>query len=445
MAKPISFTKRDLEKKKQEKRLAKQQKKEERKNSGTSSFEDMIAYVDENGVITDTPPTTNEKPQEIDISTIEVSTPRKTDEPVITEYEGRVEFFNTSKGYGFIKNLKNAEKYFFHVSGLQDSCICFYNLFIFFIQKDSIFAVMEKFEVHILGCGSALPTTRHFSSSQVVNIREKLFMIDCGEGAQLQLRRSKLKFTRLNHIFISHLHGDHCFGLMGLISTFGLVGRTATLHIHCHADLERILTPQLEYFCKGMAYNVEFHLINPTKAEVVYEDRSVTVSSIPLRHRIPTCGFLFAEKPTPNHIIRDMIDFYKVPVFELNRIKNGEDYVLPDGTVIPNNRLTTPPAPPRSYAYCSDTIFHRPIIEQIKGVNLLFHEATFAQCDAQRAKETFHTTAMQAGEIARDADVKQLLIGHFSARYEDENILLQEARSVFPNTLLAKENLKVTL
>lgn len=304
---------------------------------------------------------------------------------------------------------------------------------------------MEKFEVHILGCGSALPTTRHFASSQVVNIREKLFMIDCGEGAQLQLRRSKLKFTRLNHIFISHLHGDHCFGLMGLISTFGLVGRTATLHIHCHADLERILTPQLEYFCKGMAYNVEFHLINPTKAEVVYEDRSVTVSSIPLRHRIPTCGFLFAKKPTPNHIIRDMIDFYKVPVFELNRIKNGEDYVLPDGTVIPNNRLTTPPAPPRSYAYCSDTIFHRPIIEQIKGVNLLFHEATFAQCDAQRAKETFHTTAMQAGEIARDADVKQLLIGHFSARYEDENILLQEARSVFPNTLLAKENLKVTL
>lgn len=304
---------------------------------------------------------------------------------------------------------------------------------------------MEKFEVHILGCGSALPTTRHFASSQVVNIREKLFMIDCGEGAQLQLRRSKLKFTRLNHIFISHLHGDHCFGLMGLISTFGLVGRTATLHIHCHTDLERILMPQLEYFCKGMAYNVEFHPINPTKAEVVYEDRSVTVSSIPLRHRIPTCGFLFAEKPPPNHIIRDMIDFYKVPVFELNRIKNGEDYVLPDGSVVPNNRLTTPPAPPRSYAYCSDTIFHRPVIEQIKGVDLLFHEATFAQCDAQRAKETFHTTAMQAGEMARDAGVKQLLIGHFSARYEDENILLQEAKGVFPNTLLAKENLKVTL
>ncbi|WP_455673954.1 ribonuclease Z [Phocaeicola sp.] len=304
---------------------------------------------------------------------------------------------------------------------------------------------MEKFEVHILGCGSALPTTRHFATSQVVNIREKLFMIDCGEGAQLQLRRSKLKFTRLNHIFISHLHGDHCFGLMGLISTFSLLGRTATLHIHCHADLERIMTPQLDYFCKGMSYKIEFHSINPGKKEIVYEDRSVTVSTIPLRHRIPTCGFLFAEKQTPNHIIRDMIDFYKIPVFELNRIKNGEDYVLPDGTVIPNNRLTTPSAPPRRYAYCSDTICHRPIIEQIKGTDLLFHETTFAQCDMQRAKETFHTTAAQAAEIARDAEVKQLLIGHFSARYEDENILLQEAGAVFPNTLLAKENLKVTL
>ena len=304
---------------------------------------------------------------------------------------------------------------------------------------------MEKFEVHILGCGSALPTTRHFASSQVVNIREKLFMIDCGEGAQLQLRRSKLKFTRLNHIFISHLHGDHCFGLMGLISTFGLVGRTATLHIHCHADLERILTPQLEYFCKGMAYNVEFHLINPTKAEVVYEDRSVTVSSIPLRHRIPTCGFLFAEKPTPNHIIRDMIDFYKVPVFELNRIKNGEDYVLPDGTVIPNNRLTTPPAPPRSYAYCSDTVYLPRIAAQVAGVDLLFHEAAFTERAAVRAKQTLHSTAAQAARIAKDAQVKRLLIGHFSARYEDEKALLEEAQAIFPDTLAADEGLKISL
>jgi len=304
---------------------------------------------------------------------------------------------------------------------------------------------MEKFEVNILGCGSALPTTRHFSSSQVVNIREKLFMVDCGEGAQLQLRRSKLKFTRLNHIFISHLHGDHCFGLMGLISTFGLLGRTASLHIYAHKELERLLAPQLEFFCKGMTYEVVFHPIDPAKAEVIYDDRSVSVSTIPLKHRIPTCGFLFHEKPTPNHIIRDMVDFYRIPVFELNRIKNGEDYITPEGVVVPNHRLTTPSAAPRSYAYCSDTICQTSIIPQIKGVDLLFHEGTFAQCDATRAKETFHTTAMQAAQIAVEAEAKQLVIGHFSARYEDEGILLKEAQALFPNTLLAKENLRITL
>ena len=304
---------------------------------------------------------------------------------------------------------------------------------------------MEKFEVNILGCGSALPTTRHFSSSQVVNIREKLFMIDCGEGAQLQLRRSKLKFTRLNHIFISHLHGDHCFGLMGLISTFGLLGRTAKLHIYAHKELEKLLQPQLDFFCKGMTYTVEFHSIDPTKAETIYEDRSVSVTTIPLKHRIPSCGFLFQEKKTPNHIIRDMIDFYQIPVYELNRIKNGEDYVTPEGTVVPNHRLTTPSANPRSYAYCSDTLCQPSIIPQIKGTDLLFHEATFLHEDVARAKETFHTTALQAAEIARDAAAKRLIIGHFSARYENEDLLLKESQSVFPDTILAKENLRVIL
>ena len=304
---------------------------------------------------------------------------------------------------------------------------------------------MEKCEVDILGCGSALPTTRHFASSQVVNIREKLFMVDCGEGAQLQLRRSKLKFSRLNHIFISHLHGDHCFGLMGLISTFGLLGRTADLHIYAHEELEKLLAPQLEFFCKGMSYDVIFHAINPNKAEVIYDDRSVSISTIPLRHPIPTCGFLCPEKPTPSHIIRDMVDFYQVPVFELNRIKNGEDYVCPDGTIVPNHRLTRPSDPPRSYAYCSDTIYLKSIVPQIKGVDVLFHEGTFAQADIARAKETYHTTAMQAAEIAYAAEVKRLVIGHFSARYEDESILLKEAKTIFPNTLLAKENLKITL
>ena len=289
---------------------------------------------------------------------------------------------------------------------------------------------MEKFELHILGCGSALPTTRHFPTSQILNVRDKLFMIDCGEGAQLQFRKSRLKFSRLNHIFISHLHGDHCFGLLGLISTLNLLGRTAELHIHSPQGLEELLKPMLDFFNHQMTYPVVFHAFETKEPTLVYEDRSLTVTTIPLRHRMPTCGFLFAEKPRPNHIIREMIDFYQIPVFELNRIKNGADYVTPDGEVIPNSRLTRPSDPPRSYAYCSDT---------------LFHEATFVEEDAARAKETYHTTASQAASIAREAGVKRLLVGHFSARYDNEELLLEQARAVFPETLLAKETLCVPI
>ena len=304
---------------------------------------------------------------------------------------------------------------------------------------------MEKFELHVLGCGSALPTTRHFPTSQIVNVRDKLFMIDCGEGAQLQFRKSRLKFSRLNHIFISHLHGDHCFGLLGLISTFNLLGRTAELHIHSPKGLEDLMIPMLDFFNRQITYKVLFHEFGTKEAAVVYEDRSLTVTTIPLRHRMPCCGFLFAEKPGPNHILRDMIDFYQVPVYELNRIKNGADYVTPEGEVIPNARLTRPSAAPRRYAYCSDTIYLPSVTEQIKGVDLLFHEATFAEDAAPRAKETFHTTASQAARIARDAEVKKLLIGHFSARYDDEQVLLDEARAVFPNTQLAKETLCISV
>lgn len=304
---------------------------------------------------------------------------------------------------------------------------------------------MEKFEIHILGCGSALPTTRHQATSQVLNIREKLFMIDCGEGTQVQLRHSRLRFSRLNHIFISHLHGDHCFGLIGLISTYAMLERTAQLHIYAHADLQRLLAPQLDYFCKGMTFEVVFHPFNPSERTVIYEDRSVSVETIPLRHRLPTCGFLFREKPTSRHIRRDMIDFYQIPVYMINRIKNGEDYMLDDGTCIPCDRLTLPADPTRSYAYCSDTAYLPRIVEQIQGVDLLFHEATFASSEAVRARQTFHSTAEQAAKIALDAQVKKLVIGHFSARYETETVLLEEASAVFPNTVLAAENMKIEL
>lgn len=304
---------------------------------------------------------------------------------------------------------------------------------------------MEKLELHILGCGSALPTTRHFPTSQVLNVRDKLLMIDCGEGAQLQFRKSRLKFSRLTHIFISHLHGDHCFGLPGLISTLNLLGRTAELHIHSPKGLEELLMPMLDFFNRQMTYKVLFHEFDTKEAALIYEDRSLTVTTIPLRHRMPCCGFLFAEKPRPNHIIREMVDFYQVPVYELNRIKNGADYVTPEGETVPNSRLTTPAEPPRSYAYCSDTIYMPFVAEQVRGVDLLFHEATFAEEDAPRAKETFHTTASQAAQIARDAGVKRLLIGHFSARYEDEAKLLQEAQALFPETQLARETLRVQI
>lgn len=304
---------------------------------------------------------------------------------------------------------------------------------------------MEKFEVNILGCGSALPTTRHNATSQVVNIREKLFMIDCGEGTQVQLRKSRLKFSRLNHIFISHLHGDHCFGLMGLISTFGMLERTADLHIYSHPDLKVLLNPHLDFFCKGMPYKVIFHDINPAERSIIYEDRSLTVETVPLRHRLPTCGFLFREKPTPNNIIREMTDFYKVPLYMMNRIKNGEDFVTDDGSVIPNSRLTTPSDPPRSYAYCSDTSYIPYITEQIQNVDVLFHEATFTDSEKARAKATQHSTARQAADIALKANAGQLIIGHFSARYETEECLLNEAREVFPNTILANENLRIEI
>lgn len=304
---------------------------------------------------------------------------------------------------------------------------------------------MEKFELTILGCGSALPTTRHFATSQVLNVREKLYMIDCGEGSQLQMRRSHLKFSHLNHVFISHLHGDHCFGLIGLISTFGLLGRTAPLHVHAPENFGSMLQSMLDFFCKGLDFNIEFHPVDTTRHTLVHEDRSVMVYSIPLRHRIACCGYLFKEKELLPHIRRDMIDFYHIPVCEINNIKNGKDWVTEDGQVIPCSRLTTPAAPARSYAYCSDTCYLPGLSSLVGGVDLLFHEATFLHEDLQRAQETFHTTALQAATLARDSRVKALCIGHFSARYEDEAVLLDEARSVFAHTILAKENLNIKI
>ena len=304
---------------------------------------------------------------------------------------------------------------------------------------------MADFNLNILGCGSALPTTRHLATSQVVDLRDKLYMIDCGEGTQVQMRNMRIKFSRLNHIFISHLHGDHCFGLPGLLSTLGMLGRTGDLVIHAPKEIENYMRPVLDTFCKGMPYEVRFNHIDTYNHSLIMEDRSLSVYSIPLKHRIPTCGFLFAEKPKEAHIIREMIDFYQVPVKWMKDIKQGKDYITPEGEIIPNSRLTRPSVAPKRYAYCSDTAYSPSIIPIIEGVDLLYHEATFMESDKARAKGTFHSTARQAAKIALKAGVKRLVIGHYSARYEDLAALHKEAREIYPDTILGNEGMVLSI
>lgn len=299
--------------------------------------------------------------------------------------------------------------------------------------------IMEPFKVHILGCGSALPTLQHNASSQIVELREKLFMIDCGEGTQIQLRRLRIHFSKIIAVFISHLHGDHCFGLPGMISTFGMTGRTAPLHIYAPAAFEPILEQTLSFFCQGLEFKVVFHAVDTTQNKVVYEDRSLTVETIPLQHRIDCCGYLFREKPILPHIRRDMIDFYKIPISQINNIKAGADWVTAEGEVIANSRLTTPAEPARSYAYCSDTRYIKTLHELVKGVSTLYHESTYSAEDAERARLYWHSTSQDAAKVARDASVGKLLLGHFSARYNNESQLLEEAKEIFPNSYLTRE------
>jgi ribonuclease Z len=272
-----------------------------------------------------------------------------------------------------------------------------------------------------------------------VEVRGKLFMVDCGEGTQVQLRKSHQSFTRISTVFITHLHCDHCFGLIGMISTFGLMGRTAPLHIYAPEEMEKLLDLQSEMFLYHLTYEVVFHAIDTTQQAVIYEDRSVSVTTIPLKHRIPCCGFLFQEKPTLPHIRREKIDFYQIPLSQIDNIKNGADWVTEEGKVIPNHELTIPAEKPSSYAYCSDTRYIPYLYKQLSGVNLLYHESTYAEDMKDRAIQYNHSTARDAAQVARDAHAGKLLLGHYSARYEDENILLQEARAVFPNSFLTNE------
>lgn len=300
---------------------------------------------------------------------------------------------------------------------------------------------MEPFKIHILGCGSALPTLKHNASSQLIEMRGKCFMVDCGEGAQMQFRRSHIHFSKLIAIFISHMHGDHCFGLMGLLSTLGMLGRTSKLRIYAPKDYEPLFRQQVEFFMQTMEYEMEMIPVDTEKQQVIYEDHSLTVETVPLQHRVPCCGFIFREKPTLPHIRRDMIDYYGIPVSQINNIKNGADWTNEDGDVIPNARLVQPADSPRSYAYCSDTRFVPGLKEKVKGVTVLYHESTYTSDQEDRAKIYYHSTARQAATIAAGAGVGTLLLGHYSARYNDEQVLLQEAKAVFDHSILSQEGM----
>ena len=298
---------------------------------------------------------------------------------------------------------------------------------------------MEPFRIHILGCGSALPTLKHSASAQLIEMRGKCFMMDCGEGAQMQFRRSHVHFAKVSAIFISHLHGDHCFGLLCLFFIFGMLGRTSRLKVFAPECYASLFEQQMNFFMQGMTYEIEFVPVDTTQQKVVYEDHSVTVETVPLRHRVPCCGYIFREKPTLPHIRRDMIDYYGIPLSQLNNIKNGADWTTPEGDIVPNSRLVEPADAPRSYAYCSDTAPFPELSTWVKGVDLLYHEATYTRDMEDKAAERFHSTAAQAALCAKEAGAGQLLLGHYSSKYRDLSVLLEEAKEIFPATCLGKD------
>jgi ribonuclease Z len=296
-----------------------------------------------------------------------------------------------------------------------------------------------NFEVSILGSSSATPIYQRHPTAQVIKVHERIFLVDCGEGTLIQMNRFKIRFHKINHIFISHLHGDHYLGLLGLISTMHLQGRSSDLHIYGQKELKEIIDLQLKYSETTLRYTIHFHPLNAKKDELIYSDDDLEVHTISLRHRIPCTGFIFKEKPRLRKLVRNMLAQYSIPVSSYESLKNGDDYITTTGEIIPNAELTIDPRIPRSYAFCSDTIYDERLIEIVRDVDLLYHEATFMNDKAERAAETFHSTAQQAAQIARKANVKRLIIGHFSARYKNLYPLLEEARTIYPNATLALE------
>ncbi|MXN92491.1 ribonuclease Z [Flavobacterium sp. Sd200] len=291
----------------------------------------------------------------------------------------------------------------------------------------------------ILGCYAATPRTLTNPTSQLLEMKGRMFLIDCGEGTQVQLRKHKLKFSRINHVFISHLHGDHFFGLIGLISTFALLGRKTDLHIYGPKGIKEIIVLQLRLSNSWTTYNLFFHELESDESVVVYEDDKVKVSTIPLKHRVYTNGYLFEEKTDERKLNIEAVEGYDIDEVYYRKIKGGGDITLDDGRVIPNSELTFDPLPPKSYAFCSDTVYTESILPIINNVSVLYHESTFLESELQYCEKTMHCTAIQAATIAKKANAGRLILGHFSTRYGSIEPFKEEAKTVFENTDIADD------
>ncbi|WP_282018892.1 ribonuclease Z [Salegentibacter mishustinae] len=294
-------------------------------------------------------------------------------------------------------------------------------------------------KLNILGCYAATPRSFTNPTSQVLEMKNELFLIDCGEGTQVQLRRNKIKFNKIKHIFISHLHGDHCYGLVGLISTFRLLNRENELHVYGPKGIKEIITLQLKLSNSWTNYPLYFHELESKEPQVIYEDEKLSVETIPLIHRIYTNGFLFKEKPGDRKLLIDKAVSFNIDVSLFKSIKKGKDVTSESGELIPNHLVTADPEPIKSYAYCSDTAFNQKMIPQISDATVLYHESTFLEDKAQLAFPTKHSTAKEAALIAKEAGVKQLILGHYSTRYPNINLFREEAATIFPEVDLADD------
>ena len=291
----------------------------------------------------------------------------------------------------------------------------------------------------ILGCYAATPRTLSNPTSQVLEIKNRVFLIDCAEGTQVQLRKSKVKFSKINHIFISHLHGDHFYGLIGLISTFMLLNRESDLHVYGPKGIKEIILLQLRASGSYTGYNLYFHELQSKDSETIFEDEKVVVKTIPLTHRVYTNGFLFQEKNIERKLNIEAVENYQIDKLYFNKIKYGGDITLEDGTIIPNSELSFDPIPSKSYAFCSDTMYDEKIIPIIENVNYLYHESTFLESEAYLSDKTMHSTAKQAAKIALKANVKNLILGHYSTRYGNIELFKKEAQTLFSNVHLADD------